>query len=63
MDAYSEVISFPESLLHVVNLTDIMNYDYNEVKSPVLGTSVIHLQYSIVFHNDIRYVQFSSTFL
>lgn len=40
MDAYSEVISFLETLFHVVNLTDILNYVYNEVKSPVHGTSL-----------------------
>lgn len=31
--------SLPESLLQVVNLTNIMNYVYNKVKSPTPGTS------------------------
>lgn len=32
--------SFPMTLLHIVNLKDITNYVYNEVKSPVPGTSL-----------------------
>lgn len=46
--AYNELtltakwFSFPKTLLHVVNLQDITNYMYahNDVKSPVLDTSL-----------------------
>lgn len=44
--AYNELMltakwfSFPVTLLHVVYLTDITNYVYNEAKLPVPGTSL-----------------------
>lgn len=36
----AKCFSFPMALLHVVNLTDVMNYAYNEVNSPIPGTSL-----------------------
>lgn len=40
--------SFPETLLPVVNLTDIANYVYNEVNLPVPGIS-IRVFYCIIY--------------
>lgn len=37
IDTKNEVISFPLTILHFVNLTDITKYAFNEAKLPVPG--------------------------
>lgn len=36
----AKLFSFPVTSLHVVNLTDMTNYAYDESKTPVPGTSL-----------------------